>query len=73
MSSYQHVDLASCSLSQVMKVPRYDTRLDALVFKLQFKNEHQNLEKTLKTVKQAIHEVLSSQKLRRILEVVLKV
>jgi len=57
----------------VMKVPRYDTRLDALVFKLQFKNEHQNLEKTLKTVKQAIHEVLSSQKLRRILEVVLKV
>ena len=73
MSSYQHVDLASCSLSKVMKVPRYDTRLDALVFKLQFKNEHQNLEKTLKTVKQAIHEVLSSQKLRRILEVVLKV
>lgn len=56
-----------------MKVPRYGTRLDALVFKLQFKNERQNLEKTLKTVKQAINEVLSSQKLRRILEVVLKV
>jgi|AntAceMinimDraft_5_1070358.scaffolds.fasta_scaffold151915_2 hypothetical protein len=56
-----------------MEVPRYDTRLEALVFKLQFKNESLNLERSLKTVKAATHEVLSSQKLRRLLEVVLKV
>jgi diaphanous 1 len=55
-----------------MDIPRYDERLESMLFKLRFEKEAEELSRSLNTVKVATEEVLQSKKLARILEVVLK-
>jgi len=56
----------------IMEIPRYDERLESMLFKLRFDKEADELKRSLNTVKIATEEVINSKKLTRILEVVLR-
>lgn len=55
-----------------MDIPRYDERLESMLFKLRFDKEQEDLNKSLNIVKMATEQVSNSKKLAKILEVVLK-
>lgn len=56
-----------------MEVPRYEQRLECFIFKLRFQRETEELRKALDVVRQATREVRTSERLGRLLEVVLRV
>ena len=58
---------------ETLTISNYASRLDALIYKQRFENEHNLLESSLELINVASNVVLQSKSLRRILEVVLAI